>query len=185
MGRKVIISLFLLITLILLISAKPLLATLWDEIEPHEVVDQATVVVEGTFDFSADSMADEKTMPYCGKKFNVEKSYKRDVPDQITAGIDCADGSILENFQAEGGRFLLFLKSDPKVGLRVTVGGSNGIVKLKDGNVEEENEERREFFEEYLDDQNDNGDPWSLYLLIILGVLVVWYFISKKIRTRS
>ena len=90
MSKKFLLSLAVTI-LFLSSSSSHILATIWVDMEPQEVVDQADVIIMGNYDFSTKPIFSESTIPFCGIPFNIEKIYRGDVLDRVTAGIDCYD----------------------------------------------------------------------------------------------
>ena len=74
-----------------------------------------------------------------GLDFNIKNVYKGDVSEQIiTAGIDYNDVGWIKSKDAD------FL---------IPVGGPNGMIQIFNGKVEESNDERRTFFEDFLKSQ--------------------------------
>ena len=89
-----------------------------------------------------------------GLDFNIKNVYKGDVSEQIiTAGIDYNDVGWIEEFQIEDGEFLLLLEKSKDADFLIPVGGPNGMIQIFNGKVEESNDERRTFFEDFLKSQ--------------------------------
>ncbi|WP_430787384.1 hypothetical protein VBD025_16310 [Virgibacillus flavescens] len=174
--------LFSLLVTVLLVSLSwnHIRATIWVDMEPQEVVDQADVIVVGKYDFSAERISSESTMPFCGIPFDVEKIYRGDVSDRITAGVDCYDTALIDEFQQDGGKLLLFLEKGGKTRYDTPVGGPNGIVQLKNGEVLDENEERREFFKEFLEEKNGTGHLFMYLTISIIAGFVVAVIVYRK-----
>ena len=94
---------------------------------------------------------------------------------------------MIDEFQQDGGKVLLFLENGGGIRYDTPVGGSNGLVKLKNGEVLDENEERREFFTEFLEDQNETGNPFiyiAISLIVIVGLVLAVIMYRKKKRKR-
>ncbi|MFD1929709.1 hypothetical protein ACFSFY_16845 [Sporosarcina siberiensis] len=123
-------------------------ATSWAEIDPQEVKNRAKVIVSGTYDFSSESKPSE--FIFKGLKFNVNKIYQGDVPIELIAGIDMFDVGWAEEFQDEGGEFLLFLEENEKADFLLPVGGPNGMVQISKGKVEHHSKTNIKFYEEIL-----------------------------------
>ncbi|MDZ5472416.1 hypothetical protein SM124_11720 [Bacillus sp. 31A1R] len=123
-------------------------ATSWVDLEPQEVVDRAEVIVLGKYDFTGKPKPGK--FVFQGLDFNVEKFYKGDLSEQLTAGIDYNDVGWADEFQKEGGVFLLFLEKGKDADFLIPVGGPNGIIQLANGKVEHPNDEKRTFFEDFL-----------------------------------
>ncbi|WP_164671011.1 hypothetical protein [Virgibacillus doumboii] len=184
MGKRI-ISLFLVTALLLVGSFNHVFATISEDLEPQEVVDRANVIVLGKYNFSGKKIYNERTAPYCGIEFNIDKIYKGNISDteHITAGLDCNNGTLVEKFQQDGGKVLLFMDNSGKPQFLTPVGGSNGLVKIKNGEVKDEDEERRKFFKEFLEE--NNNDPSSFYIIvsIIFGlalIVILYYFKQRK-----
>jgi len=172
-------------------------ATIWIEFKPQDVVDKAEVIVTGKYNLSSKSKPAD--FVFKGLEFNVEHVYKGDVSKQITAGIDYNDVPWVEEFQNKGGEFLLFLEKSEDADFLIPVGGTNGMVRVYDGKVEDFNDERKTFFEDFLNaqsektsvakledrqDQNNNSD---IFLYVSAGVLVgiaVLFLLFRSIRKK-
>lgn len=128
-------------------------ATIWIELKPQEVVDRAEVIVTGKYDLS--SKPTPRNFVFQGLEFNVENVYKGDISKQITAGIDYNDVVWVEEFQTKGGEFLLFLEKSEDADFLVPVGGPYGMVQVYNDQVEDPNDERRAFFEGFLNAQQE------------------------------
>ncbi|WP_438313633.1 hypothetical protein [Sporosarcina sp. FA9] len=173
-------------------------ATSWAEMDPQEVKDRAKVIVSGTYDFSSKSKPSE--FIFKGLKFNVNKVYLGDVPVELVVGIDMFDVGWAEEFQGEGGEFLLFLEENEKTSFLIPVGGPNGMVQISGGKVEHPRKVNKKFYEEILKmevktlnsgsgktstpDQGSNSTPLFLIsggaLVGLLALVFLVRFLRKK-----
>jgi hypothetical protein len=173
-------------------------ATSWVELKPQEVIDRAEVIVIGKYDFSSKSKPSD--FVFQGLDFNVKNVYKGDISKKLTAGIDYNDVGWVNEFQNKGGEFLLFLENSEDADFLIPVGGPNGMVQVSNGKVEDTNDERRTFFEDFLKAQpektsvpkletHDQGqnDKSYIFLYVSAGVLVgivvfglIYHYIRKK-----
>ncbi len=125
-------------------------ATSWKPLDPAEVVSRASIVVLGIYDFSSEVVAGEDSL-FGGVKFKVKKVYKGDgIGTEMTAGIDGFDIGWVEEFQQQGGEFLLFLENRASSPFPTPVSGPNGMVQIKDGIVTEQGESRQQYFNDYF-----------------------------------
>ncbi|RHW42560.1 hypothetical protein D1B31_02880 [Neobacillus notoginsengisoli] len=131
-------------------------ATSWVRLSPQEVADRAEIVIVGKYDFSGEPVKGEPPLNN-GYNFIVQKAYKGDdIKATMLVGIDMFDVSWAKEFQQQGGSFLLFLEEGKQEYL-VPVGGPNGMIQLKNGNVYSEDSERLKFFGDYLKTQELTG----------------------------
>ncbi|MBB6447240.1 hypothetical protein [Bacillus benzoevorans] len=135
-------------TLILLLIDTNVSATSWVALEPEEVAARADVIVSGTYDFY--SKPELSDFVFQGLDFYVNKVYKGDVSKKITAGIDGFDIGWAQEFQNQGGEFVLFLKKSEDFHFLIPVSGPNGMVQVQGGQVVDHNAERKAFFEDFL-----------------------------------
>lgn len=142
------IGLFMGTAFLSLFAFNQVLATSWVELSTEEVVDRADVIVYGTYDFS-DELINGNEMVFQGTKFLVKDVYKGESASQITTGIDPFDIGWVEEFQNDGGEFLLFLEEGKDFFL--PVGGPNGMIQVQDGQVIDSNEEKRVFYQKILE----------------------------------
>lgn len=133
---------------LIMIISNTVSATSWVELKPQEVFDRAEVIVTGTYDFTSKPKPSE--FVFQGLDFNIKNVYKGDISAEFTAGIDYNDAGWADEFQKEGGEFLLFLEKSKDADFLLPVGGPNGMVQVYKGKVEDPNEERRTFFEGFL-----------------------------------
>lgn len=170
-------------------------ATKWVELKPQEVVDRAEFIVVGKYEFTSKSKPSE--FVFQGFDFNIKSVYKGDISEQFTAGIDYNDVGWAEEFQKEGGEFLLFLEKSKDAEFLVPVGGPNGMVQVYDGKVEEPNDDRRTFFEDFLishpektidiefethnDDSNEKSYlPLYVSAIVLIGITVIFLLYRNK-----
>ncbi|MFJ5624993.1 hypothetical protein ACIQD3_20250 [Peribacillus loiseleuriae] len=173
-------------------------ATSWVELKPQEVVDRAEVIVTGKYDFSSKSKP--SGFVFQGLDFNVITVYQGDISKQLTAGIDYNDVGWVKEFQNKGGEFLLFLEKSDDADFLIPVGGPNGMVQVSNSEVEDLNEERKTFFEDFLKVQPEKtsvakletykqgqNDKSYILLYVSAGVLVgivVFILIYRYIRKK-
>lgn len=173
-------------------------ATSWAEMDSQEVKDRAKVIVSGTYDFSSKPISSD--FIFQGFKFNVNKIYQGDVPAKLIAGIDMFDVGWAEEFQGEGGEFLLFLEENEKANFLIPVGGPNGMVQISGGKLEHSSETNKKVYEEILKmevkpsnsgsgetitaDQGSNSTPLLLISGGILVGLLALVFIVRLLRKK-
>lgn len=172
-------------------------ATKWVELKPQEVVDRAEVIITGKYDFT--SKPKPSGFVFQGLDFNIKSVYKGDVSEQIiTAGIDYNDVGWAEEFQNKEGEFLLLLEKSKDADFLIPVGGPNGMIQFYNGKIEEPNDERRTFFEDFLksqpkktiettveyDNDSQNKSYQHLYVnasfLVGMAVLFLLYRYKRK-----
>ncbi|MEH7235618.1 hypothetical protein [Bacillus sp. JJ1562] len=168
-------------------------ATSWPELEPQQVLDRAEVIVMGQYDFSSKAKRGESV--FQGREFKVSSVYKGDVSSQLTVGIDHYDEGWAEEFQDKDGVFLLFLEESENGKLLLPVSGPNGMIQVLDGKIEEPNDAKRAFFEEFLKEtptktfeiaKADQNDKRSVPLLLIVGsIICILVFISIYLKKRK
>lgn len=158
-------------------------ATSWVEMEPEEVRERAEVVVSGTYDFSSKAVPSD--FIFSGFTFNIENVYRGEVPGKITVGIDRFDVGWADEFQNEGGKFLLFLEKSDSATFLIPVGGPNGMIQFFDGKVQNGNAENQIFYEDILKSTSkkpsgesdigiiDNQNFSSVMLIWIGGVAII------------
>ena len=130
---KLPIRIFLVIIIFLVVVDTEVTATSWVEMEPEDVNQKAAVIVMGTYDFSGEAL--QSDFVFTGVTFNVKKVYRGEANKKIIAGIDQFDEGWVEDFQNEGGEFLLFLEETEDANFLTPVGGPNGMVQVKEGKV--------------------------------------------------
>ncbi|MGM7702371.1 hypothetical protein ACSVDE_11650 [Pseudalkalibacillus sp. Hm43] len=169
-------------------------ATSWVELKPEVVVERADVVVKGTYDFS--SKPKTSTFIFGGYEFNINEIYKGETTNPEIVGIDAADVGWAEDFQNDGGEFLLLLEKVETADFLVPVAGPNGMIQVKNGQVEEFNQERNVFFQEYINSKpvvkstttstvNQSHNANWFYISLIVVLIISAYLLIRKKRTQS
>lgn len=174
-------------------------ATSWAEIEPEEVHKEAEVIVVGQYDFT--SKPKGRYMVFTSYEFNIHKVYEGDVPHKIRAGIDEYDVGWADEFQKDGGEFLLFLDKNKEFSYLTPVGGPNGMIQISDGKVQHHNVNSKVYYEEFLKNQTEKpivktsnetvqNDNTQLFLYVTIFVLFIgfvcfffFWFNRKKYNT--
>jgi len=187
---------FLFVLLIILLSfTSNASATSWVALEPEEIAERADVIVNGTYDFSSEPEISD--FVFQGLDFHVKRVYRGDVSEVITAGIDGFDIGWAEDFQKQGGEFVLFLQRSEDFDFLIPVAGPNGMVQVKHGKVEEHNAERKAFFENFLETNHSlaftsvksenevKGHPAVLYFASAGMMLIIAIFITIYLRWRK
>jgi hypothetical protein len=186
-----IILLFLLLGLN---TAEPVYATSWADLPADDVISKASIVVEGTYDFS--KRRGEPKMMWVGYDFKVSKVYRGDVATSLVAGIDGFDTGWADEYQRENGKFLLLLEKAEQVRYPTPIAGPNGMVRIKDGKVQHHDEKEREAFQAFIDSTvhtmpkqstgvtRDAGYLWWIAAPLVLIVLL-FFLIYRFRRTRS
>ncbi|MCG7407262.1 hypothetical protein MH117_07510 [Paenibacillus sp. ACRRX] len=124
-------------------------ATSWIRMEPEMVVQRAQLVVTGIYTFN-DPTADQSSM-WEGYNFTVSHVIKGYCPRMIIAGIDRDDQQGALDHQNAGGEYLLFLERDLDTNLMTPVGGTNGMVRIKDTKVQQQDDPHAQlYFTQYL-----------------------------------
>ncbi|WP_236564586.1 hypothetical protein [Cytobacillus firmus] len=94
--------------LLMLPGGSQILATKWVELNPEKVESLSQVIVLGSYNFKSKPKSSKSN--FFGSQFHVEKVYKGEASENITAGIDIFDDGWAEEFQQEGGKFLLIIR---------------------------------------------------------------------------
>ena len=196
--RRLVYQLFVMtVFLSMMIVSASVSATSWIEMEPQEVSDRAEVVVSGTYDFSSKPIGSD--FIFSGYTFAVENVYKGEATEQIIAGIDMYDVGWAEEFQNEGGEFLLFLEKSDSAKFLIPVGGPNGMIQVLSGIVNNENEEISAYYADFLKtshkdpssennvaiiDKQNSSKFTSFYLgiiaLVAIAVFILLYRLARK-----
>ncbi|MBY6051873.1 hypothetical protein KUV27_08965 [Cytobacillus firmus] len=124
---------FIILMLLTLSGGSPIMATKWAELNPEEVESRSQVIVLGTYNFKSKPKSGKSN--FYGSQFHVEKVYKGEAAENITAGIEIFDDGWAEEFQQDGGKFLLFLEKTKEARFLVPVAGPNGMVQVQDGRI--------------------------------------------------
>lgn len=183
------------LSIFLLFIDTNVLATSWVALEPEEVAARADVIVSGTYDFSSEPEISD--FVFQGLDFHIKAVYKGDVNENITAGIDGFDIGWAQEFQNQGGEFVLFLQKSEGFDFLIPVAGPNGMVQVQDGQVADPNTERKAFFENFLKTHQsikvasvktayeEKDNPVVLYFSSAGMVLLIAIFIVIYLRWRS
>lgn len=153
------IGLLMVTVFLSLFTFNQVFATSWVELSVEEVAERANVIVYGTYDFS-DELTNDTEMVFHGTKFIVKDVYKGESASQITVGIDPFDIGWVDEFQNDGGEFLLFLEEGED--FLLPVGGPNGMIQVQDDQVIESDEEKRLFYQNVL--ESSSQEPNVLVL---------------------
>src|SRR5690606_9250739 len=166
-------------------------ATSWVDLKPEEVLERATVIVQGTYDFSKKLKGSNSI--WIGYAFNVEQVYKGSASSTIIAGIDGNDTGWVDAIQREHGSFVLFLEQQDGVDFLTPVGGPNGMIHMQNNEIQHHDENDREFFSQFLKNTNsyspdkglekdDTASSWNYLVigLICAFMIAVLYIVYRK-----
>ncbi|MFS0820265.1 hypothetical protein [Bacillus sp. 1P02SD] len=112
----------------------------------------------------------------------------------LTVGIDPYDVGRVEEFQDMGGVFLLFLEESENGKLLLPVGGPNGMIEVMGGKIEERDDERRAFFEEFLNETPtktfeitnvEQKDKLNFPLFLIVAAFVILFILLYLKKRKS
>lgn len=109
---------------------------------------RATLVVEGTYDFSKPVKRSRSI--WVGYNFKVDRVFKGEAYKTMTVGIDGFDDSWANDVQLNGGKFLLFLEQGTEAAFVTPIAGPNGMIQLYNGKVKHDNAQSKHDFDEYL-----------------------------------
>jgi hypothetical protein len=182
--------------LLILIVDSTAFATSWVMLEPEEVIDRSEVILIGKYNFSSDVTRSD--FIFQGYEFEVKQVLKGDPVEQLVIGIDFNDTGWAEEFQDEGGEFLLFLETNENTDFLIPVVGPNGMIQLSNGEVVHPIVEKKKFFENFLKSQtvaereepidqeegaaiSDRDENKHLY---ITGIVVISFVIGIVIYRR-
>ncbi|MEL7568148.1 MAG: hypothetical protein AAGU27_25180, partial [Dehalobacterium sp.] len=129
--------------------------TSWVEFQPEEVIEKAEVIVLGRYNFNQGKLLPEPNdsmwMPFT---FEAEKYYKGSGEKLIIAAIEQYDVGWAQEFQEQGGVFMLFLEKDEKnEEILITVGGPNGMVQILNGDIQNLSSEEARKYNDFLPKQ--------------------------------
>ncbi|MGA4721040.1 hypothetical protein [Fictibacillus nanhaiensis] len=182
------------LVLMLFLKTEVVQATSWAELEPEEVHKRADVIVVGQYDFT--SKPQGRNMVFTSYEFNVQKVFKGDVTPKIRAGIDGYDVGWADEFQKDGGEFLLFFDKNKEFSFLTPVGGPNGMIQISEGKVQHHNITSRAYYEEFLKEQREkpivktsnesvlNSNNKYLYISLIVFFIGIGLFILSKRFTK-
>lgn len=151
-----------------------ILATSYETLEPDEVVKRAEIIVVGSYNF--ESKPEKSQFIFLEYEFNVEQVLKGEATKKVMAGIDMNDVAWAKEFQMKGGKFLLLLEQTELASFHTPVVAQNGMVKLMDGKVDE-NDEKRVFYEDFLAEKSsitNMGRNMNLIPSITIGLFVLF-----------
>lgn len=151
-------------------------ATSWVELEAEEVDDRAQVIVRGTYNFSKKAMFNYSDFQRID--FQVNRVYRGEAAEIISAGIDQYDLGWAEEFQAEGGEFLLFLEGGKRVNFLLPVGGPNGMIHIKDGEVMDVTEEKQAVYEAILQGASQAPHPETFITIVKRTSFLTIFFVG-------
>ena len=151
-------------------------ATSWVELEAEEVGDRAQVIVRGTYNFSKKAMFNYSDFQRVD--FQVNRVYRGEAAEIISAGIDQYDLGWAEEFQAEGGEFLLFLEKGKRVNFLLPVGGPNGMIHIKDGEVMGVTEEKQAVYEAILQGESQAPHPETFITIVKRTSFMTIFFVG-------
>lgn len=182
MKRQSLISILLIVlTVMIIFSVDSTQATSWVELDAGEVIEDAEVIVIGKYEPFKLEKTDDTLLTE--QRFNVKGVYKGIATKTIPVGIDEMDFEWVNDFQDEDGEFLLFLEQDSVNEEFLTpVGGINGMVKVKNGEVIDQSNKNKKAFEEVLKEQSSaplddakSNEPISFIypVLLILAIVLV------------
>ncbi len=132
-GKKTMRKVFFILFALLLAGGSSSFATKWLELNPEMVESRSQVIVLGTYNFKSKQKSSKGN--FYGRQFQVEKVYKGKATETITAGIDVYDKGWAEEYQQDGGKFLLFWEKTKEARFLVPVAGPNGMVQVQDGRI--------------------------------------------------
>jgi hypothetical protein len=188
----------LIIYIVTLLLNNNVYATSWAALKPEEVKNRAEVIVLGKYDFSSKPKRSE--MIFAGYSFNVKKVFKGEPPKTMTAGIDGNDVGWSNEFQSNGGEFLLFLEKTKYADFLTPVGGPNGMIEITKGKVEDR--DYQDYYQDFLKtdskessgtnkdskEKNDNQDKSPKKYMVTAGLMIIGVFLiilMPRNRTRS
>lgn len=190
------ISILIITTLIITIGfSNAVQATSWAELDADDVIAEAEVIVIGKYDLSERGAT--KTTIFLGETFKVKGVYKGEATKTMSAGINVHDYGWVNEFQVEGGEFLLFLEENTEQGdFLVPVGGPNGMIQILEGKVIGQTNKNKKIYEKILKEQSTaplkneverneptEAFPLSMIVSIVFLSLVVFsgsYWFSKN-----
>lgn len=191
-GKKTMRKVFFMLFVLLLAGGSPSFATKWLEPNPEKVESRSQIIVLGTYNFNGKQKTSKGI--FYGRQFQVEKVYKGEAGEIITAGIDSNDTGWAEEFQQEGGKFLLFLEKTKEARFPVPVAGPNGMVQVQDGRILSGHEG---FYGKILSSEartpspaesnNDGGHLLEALLLSLTGLitflLIIRFLATEKAKS--
>lgn len=189
-GGLIMRKLMFVMMLIFFLICTKVSATSWVELMPEEVYGRSELIVLGVYHFSEKPKSSGSM--FQGREFEVSNVYKGEASEKIIAGIDGFDEGWADEFQRKGGQFLLFLEKKDDTDFLTPVGGPNGMIQVMDGEVQEEKQSKKEFYQNILEKPiaeptvtEPNPKPTSNKILygVVMGVLVsilIGFLIFRK-----
>lgn len=175
--------------LLLVVSIQPnyILATSWARLEPEEVLQRASVIVQGNYIVEDGAQRYDKR--WAGYHFKVDKVYRGSVPALITAAI--IDVDVAQALQAEGGSYLLFLEKSKDSDMLVPVAGPNGMINIKNGIISNYDEAASAYYKDFLqqtkskrpipdESVRDSVVYWTIGILLFFALCASAYFFIRK-----
>ncbi|TQS75391.1 hypothetical protein DX933_06685 [Ornithinibacillus gellani] len=170
-------------------------ATSWAELDSAEILERTDVIVEGTYDFTA--RPKQSKYIFQGYPFHVKNVYAGEAYEMTTIGIDEMDVGWAEEFQVDGGVFLLFLERKKDTNFLVPVAGPNGMLQVMDDQLQDDSSEKSKLFQMVSKQTNvklptEGKEKWAfsftnetLYygIAIIIGGIIVSILLFRKKRT--
>lgn len=188
-GKKTMRKVFFIIFALLLAGGSPSFATKWLELNPEKVESRSQIIVLGTYNFTSKQKSSKGI--FYGSQFQVEKVFKGEAGEIITAGIDSNDTGWAEEFQQEGGKFLLFLEKTKEARFLVPVAGPNGMVQVQDDRILSGHED---FFGQILSGEarkpgpvssNEGGHLLEVLLFSLTGLITFLLIIRFLAREKA
>lgn len=179
------------------IKPEKVYGTSWVKFQPEEVIEKADVIVLGRYNFNQDKLLpkpnDSMWVPFT---FEVEKYYKDSGEKLIIAAIEQYDVGWAQEFQEQGGVFMLFLKKDEKnEEILIPVGGPNGMVQILNGNIQNLSAEEAGKYNDFLAKQKPvtpvpnagllgffEKSPWGWPM--VSGIAIVFVIIGFIMKSR-
>lgn len=191
---------FVIFFLLLIVNSKTVFATSWVELDPQEVLDRAEVIVIGKYDFTSKPKTSD--FVFQGLEFNVTSVYKGTVYEKVTAGIDYNDVGWAEDFQENGGEFLLLLEKTEDANFLIPIAGPNGMIQLTNGKVVEFNEDKKTFYENFIntphseeiredkvesqmEENVDSNENSYISLVVLAGIALVVFIFTFRYKKKK
>lgn len=188
-GKKTMRKVFFILFVLFLAGSSPSFATKWLELHPEKVESRSQVIVLGTYNFKSKQKSSKGI--FYERQFQVEKVYKGEAAETITAGIDSNDTGWAEEFQQEGGKFLLFLEKTKEARFLVPVAGPNGMVQVQDDRILSGHEN---FYGQILSGEarkpsppksNEGGHLLEVLLFSLIGLITFLLIIRFLAREKA
>jgi hypothetical protein len=187
------------ILVVVCILTSSAIATSWKSLEPKEVINKADIVVEGEYIIQENYSPRLKEDIWYPFDFVVDKYYKGTGKKIIDAAIEQNDIGGVKEFQANGGKFVLFLEKR-EFDFWIPVAGPNGMLQIEKGSIKHYKADNIKVYKNYLEKQEvkeikkpnsnqlnkkDSNNKTTSYLLIGFGTVSILslgiYFIRRKV----